>query len=431
MSKPATVPTHDTNGTLLTTPPSGILSDGYEPLDKPAAGWFNWLFYWITQWIAWLQTASPVFATTEAAYAALTGGDFGIVYENDKNYRLGIDTVGTAGGTAATDVSAICCNGTHVFYAHGAANPVMVARAALNTTVRTFTRTNAGTVARLLTNGTFLFAAYGTYVEAWTISTGASAWVYNHGATVYDIAIHSSRLCLVGASGTGTKHARGLLQSTGGVQWSYAHGSAVPSLYSVTAIPGAFVVAGDASTFASAANMRALAFLTGNDAANEGGTAADTTGVAWDKVQANTSLACALAGDRGGLWWINDTGNSVNILDRTTGSVLTSYTIAADLNQIVVDQDNVYVAADGADRAWCLDKHTLRPKWSYVAGDDVMCVATDGAAVFIGLGSTPATFGVWRLPRGNRPHPFRRPILGAGNTDEYALNSMDIMPDGD
>lgn len=428
MTKPATVPTHDTNGTLLTTPPSGILSDGYQALDKPAAGWFNWLFYWITQWIAWLQTAKPTFDTTEAAYDALTTGDWAWVYENDKNYRLGIDTVGTAGGTANTDVSAICVNGTHVFYAHGAANPIMVARAALNTTVRTFTRTNAGTVVKLLTNGTYLFAAYGNYVEAWTISTGASAWVYNHGAAVYDLAVHSSRLCLVGASGTGTKHARGLLQSTGGVQWSYAHGDATVTLFSVCAIPGAFVVAGNASTFASAANMRALAFLTGNDATNEGGTAADTTGVAWNAVQANDSVDRVLAGDRQGLWWFDDVANTAYVLDRYSGAVLTSYDIVDQVNGIAVDQDHLYVAGDA--RVWCLDKRTLRPRWAYPTTYDVDGVATDGAAVFVALGATPAN-GVLRLPRGNRPHPFRKSYLGASNPDEYELNTLLITPDQD
>ncbi len=53
--KPSTVPTFDTNVTNITTPASGLLDDGYPDDDIPTAANFNWLFYWLGQWCAYID----------------------------------------------------------------------------------------------------------------------------------------------------------------------------------------------------------------------------------------------------------------------------------------------------------------------------------------------------------------------------------------
>lgn len=437
MSKPATVPTHDTNGTLLTTPPSGILSDGYEPLDKPAAGWFNWLFYWVCQWVAYLQNTYPTFTTIESAYAALAAGERGIVFENDRAESLATGSVGT-GGTALAVVTALATSGTHVYYAHGAANPVRVTRATLGTVVTTYTRTNAGSVLRLLfvkdDSVEYIVAAYGQYVEAWNAETGTSLWVYDHGATVRDLAYQDNRLCLVGDAGTGTKHARALVISSGAVSWSYNHGA---NLLSVAAVSSAFVVAGVATGSASLANMRALAYSTGNDAANEGGTAADTTGVAWDVVQTNVPTSRTLAGDRTGLWWLDAAGKILYAVDVTTGATLGSYALSAALTpyELSIDQELALIGADaggGVGYALVVDKRSMQPRFRYrVSTGAVQRVISDGAALFLGQLAVSSGGGLRRIYRGNRPTVFFRPVMGSGNADRFALNAGRIVPDQD
>jgi hypothetical protein len=54
MSKPTVLPTWDTDVTNITVPSSALLEDGWPYDDIPTAANFNWLFYYITQWIDWM-----------------------------------------------------------------------------------------------------------------------------------------------------------------------------------------------------------------------------------------------------------------------------------------------------------------------------------------------------------------------------------------
>ncbi len=426
MGKPTTVPptwAYDAAADV-DTPPTQQRAIGWIAEDIPPAGWINYLYKWWSSWLDYLQGAYPGFDTLEDAYAGLTAGDAAIVYEADRNSIAGDEH--SDGGTAAAAVTAVCATGIDVVFADGG-DPKMVARADMDTVVRTFTKTNAGTVQKLVNDGSRLYAAYGNYVEAWNLSTGASVWVYDHGATVWDIAVYDGRLFLGGVSGTGAKEVRSINAEVGGAaQWSYNHNGTV---FSVTATHNRVIIAGAASGHASGAHMRALQHATGNDATNEGGTAADTTGVAWNRVMANAISANSLAADARGLWVVDDTANTVIRIDVALGTtVQTSATMTAiNANHgIAVDQDYVILGTD--DYVYALDRATLGTVWRhYFSGATARCVDSDGCAVYGGFSNVGGDQGVRRIYRGNRPHYFRRITIGGAGAERYQVNPRKIV----
>lgn len=426
------------SGAQITEPPAQRKEIGWVTAMLPPADYWNWWMNLVGQWLTHLSTGYPSYSTLEAAYADLPAGGVAWVDENDRDQLLnGAGGWATAGGTAGVSIVAVCATGTGILYAEASGgHPKLALRGTPQTVVQTYTKTNAGTVNALLFADNYVVAAYGNYVECWNYTTGASLWVYNHGASVYGLAYQGERVCLAGASGTGTKHARALVISTGSVSWSYAHGSAGVSLFSVTAIPGAFVIGGNASSFASGATLRALVYLTGADAANEGGTGADVAGIAWDKVSADLGTL-ALAGDRTGLWMQDTNTGTINRLDTTSGATLASYTVTSgwDTYAICVDQDNVYLAMDEGSLSangwvYCFDKVSIATKWRWKqSGDPVRSVTSDGCAVFAGVLVDAGENGLKRLYRGNKPHLFRRTTWGSSAAQRFDLNARLITPE--
>lgn len=434
MAKPSTdFPTWATDaGADIDTPPTQQQDLGWVEEDIPPAGWINWFWNLIGAWINWLSTTLPVFDTLEEAATEIAAGDLGIVFENDTEFLPGTKLLD--GATPAVALADVCVTGDGVLYAPtGAGSVSLTSRADLDTVIRTF---GAGIgVVRLCTDGIRVYAAYGNFVNAWTIATGVVAWAaaYDHGATVHDICVYGGRLFLVGGSGTGTKHARGLLAETGIAQWSYQHSSAVETLHSCIAVNGRLIVAGDTSTFGSAANVRALYYANGNDLANEGGTAADSTGNAWDQAFPNDINARRL---------LTTDGRRLFLGDETAGEILTVGIADGDVektkamagltfNALSADQDYVFLAATGGGVGHCyaFDAATLALAWNApYTGDDVAAVATDGAAVFIGLQAT-ALDPLQRLNRGNRAHTFRKPVIGGGGSDVFQVNPRVINPE--
>ncbi len=423
----------------IAEPADTAKDSGWKARIRPPHEWVNWWWNLVYQWITWLSTTYPTYDTPEDAYADLDDGEAAFVYEADRDKQVGFAGAShSSTGTASTACNALAVSGTHLFYAEGGGNPKMVPRSDIDTVTRTFTKTNAGTVQRLLfchSEGVqYLVAAYSTYVECWNASTGASLWVYDHGATVYDLAYLHNRLGIAGDTGTGSKEVRALLISSGVAQWSYQHNA---TAYSICSCGNAFVIAGNNSAHASGANMRALYFSNGADAANEGGTSADTNGVAWDKVQTNQSLDVHLVGDRKGLYWLDRVASTVNRLDPTNGDVLVSWAFDGswDSQRLALDHEFLLAAIDegGLTTGWCyaLDRTNLVPVWRWQGptGDPVRHVATDGSAVFVGVENTPS-LPVWRLYRGNRPHLFRKTTLGGFGTELYEIPAHLITPEG-
>ncbi len=95
MPKPGTVPTFDTTATNLVAPAALILSAGWADNEIPTARNHNWLFYWIGQWLAWLNAGDLGSATFEDVTITddLTVGD---------DVQIG-GSVSGAAGTAPVD----------------------------------------------------------------------------------------------------------------------------------------------------------------------------------------------------------------------------------------------------------------------------------------------------------------------------------------
>ncbi len=58
MPKPATVPTWNTDATNRTTPSAGQQASGYAVDAVPTSGEFNWLLFWLAEWVAYLDAAT-------------------------------------------------------------------------------------------------------------------------------------------------------------------------------------------------------------------------------------------------------------------------------------------------------------------------------------------------------------------------------------
>ena len=392
MSKPATTPTHDTNGTLLTTPPAGILSDGYQPLDKPAAGWFNWLFYWVCQWIAWLDVRTSTYSLLETLIAGTAIGETAELVETDATSSLPGSSISNfaAGGS----VLSLAVDGTYVYVAR-AAVVTRYTRAGVSTGV-TYTPTNAGTVVRVVTNGEVVVVAYGNYVEAFEI-TGASRWVVNHGAQVRDVCLTATFVYMVGAISANI-HVRALGISTGALSWSYRH-SAAGTVWSVASDGRSVFIGGTASSYATGANVRALNASNGRDAAADPPAAvADTDGLAWDKVAATDIISgAALAVDDERLYLGYQAAVTIETRAKLTGEVLATVTPPSTVTVVglAIDQDFLIVGGS-SDESFALAKRDLSTAWRY-NGTGAAIVTSDGAAAWIAYGST-----VYRVARGNR-----------------------------
>lgn len=405
---------------------------GWEPFQPQPAGQTNWIIQRMTEWINYLQGGgTSAYATLQAAAADLAVGEIGLVDENDMDNFPGQEV--ESGGTAGAECADLCVTGQYVVYCTDGVNdnPKLFERDDLDTVVRTFTKTNAGVTQCVISDGTNVYCAYGNYVEAWLISSGASLWVYDHGATVYCLAVYANTVAMGGAVGTGTKEVRGLSKSAGTASWSYRHNGTV---FSMCVANRALIIGGNASGHASGANLRALHWGTGNDFNNEGGTALDSTGTAWDKVMANAIIVRGLATDGKNLYVWQETANEVHVLGLTDGIDVASRAMPAhDGGNLAVDQDYLFIGGYTGVGAnlYALDKRTLATAWHNLdtTRGRFSGVATDGAGVFLAV--TTTAVGVkptLRVTRHNRPSKFLRPDLTVAGDHIYANNPRYLIP---
>jgi hypothetical protein len=405
-----------------TEPPTQRKQLGHQfklpPLFDEENYWKNLVYLWISA-----VKGAATFTDLETAVDALTDPITGpleytaIIDEYDCDNAPG--SVHTDVDTGAEVVSVDVTAASVVYLENAAAAGFAVERADCTTAIATYTKTaGAGTNYRIISDGRYTALAYGTFVELFNHTTGVSQWSYDHGGIVYDIAMDGVRLYLVGESGTGTKHARGITLATGVAAWSYQHtGVALDELWSVATNGRQVFVAGNISGYASGANLRALEASTGNDAANEGGTAADTTGSAWDAATPGVVAANErLATDGRRLYCGFGAAGAVQLEIRgcADGVVVASRSLGALVQSVAVDQDMVVVSTGviGATYpVFAFDKFTLAPLWRWyntAAGvPNNRSVASDGCAVFVGSVST-GTRSLSRIYRGNRPGVWRR-----------------------
>lgn len=417
MSRPASPPpTWATDPSAdIDTPPDQQQMDGWVAEDIPPAGWVNWFWNLVGDWLTFLSTAPTVYPTLEAAYADTSVEDLVLVDEVDAA-EGGIGGASVASGiTDGNDIRSVATSGKSVIYAQ-TVNLIELERRDFTTVIRTYTKTIAGSIVRCLSDGSTLWIVTSRYAEAFDMADGSSLWTYDFGATVSisDACLCRNRLVAAGFDSGAGVNVFTLNAITGALYWSFNHGEQVRA---VAAAGARVFLAGTASGYASGATLRALVLDSGAAATNEGGASVDATGTAWNAVQPDEQVhKFTLSTDGKALFCGLPSTAAVQIEARgcADGELVTSRTIAGyDVQCLAVDQGFLFAAmadAGSLGRTVALCRRTLAMAWSWLDGvRDHSCVAADGTAVFVGRAALVAgQAGLYRRVRGNRPQLFRR-----------------------
>ena len=402
-------------------PTDSQIAQGYPSGQPVPAEEFNWLAYMIGQGLL------PRFETLEEAVEGMSDSAGAAIEQACLVDEHDMDQApGTAHTTTDTsdDVDSVAVTAKSIILMHDGAGTIVSRERDTTTAVATYTKTNVGNNFKVCSNGEYVALAYGAFVELFDHDTGVSQWVHNNVSTVNDICMDGTHVYVAGQ--LAANQVKALTIAAGALTWSYDHNA---NLFSIATNGRQVFVAGTASGHGSAATMRALDAATGNDAANEGGTALDTTGAAWDlapnAIAANERLACD-----GRYLYAIDSGAAAHLTVRgcADGVTLTSRNIAGLANEhsIAVDQDLVLVAYDaaGVNIVGAFNKSDLSMTWNWQpAAGAINSVATDGTAVFTGY-DTGGGSSIARIYRGNRPGVWRRVDPG----DDYLPMRQLIVP---
>ena len=347
---------------------------GFDAGNVLTAGATNELFYELGEWVEWLAGPRGGYSSLEGAATAMSAGGTATIFENDTanlpgNFLAGYRTTGAT-------FSKIAATSDVIVVAESAASPTISVfdRASPGgAAVRTWTLTHPNFPTAMTLYGDLVAVCAGGYVELFRLSTGASLWVYNHGASILDVQISGDYTVICGAAGTGTKHAR-VLQTSNGTQLdSIDHGATL----NACAIYGRLVaVAGAPGTGAfNARGYRIVGTLT-----SLWSVAAATAGTLTTLRTDGRNLYTTEVGYAYTLSWAD--GSQISAQNILGGSVATSQWMA-------VDQGGVYVlSTDGTDtELQRLALGTLSCVWSSViaTGGVVatqVSIATDGARVW-------------------------------------------------
>lgn len=404
----------------IDTPTAARISVGFDGALPPTAGHLNWLLYWLCQWIGWLDTAPTVYVSQQTAIADTAVGEIAVVDETlaELYGHAGeaIANYATAGKAAGNDLIDMSADGKWIWYAEVGSAIRGQLRSAPGVDAITISKTNAGTISRIVSDGYIVVVAYGQYVEAFLASTGASLWVYDHGAVflIHDICLQFTYVLAVGERGTGNVTCRLLNRATGASVATYDHNATVRACCWAN---GRYYIAGAASGYASGATLRALnESLQGATA--EAGTA-DTTGRAWDIVQTDAQTRTGtLASDGRYLYGGLATAAAVQLERRnliTGASESTADLGTHTVQRLAVDQGGLVIATidtGAADRgyAWGFVRDSLSPAWRYqhTAGRNLDTITTDGSRIWVGAEIAAAENGIQSIARGAGPTIFRR-----------------------
>ena len=446
MARPTSLPQWaDGAGADVSEPPSSRKALGWVAGLIPPAGHQNWWQKLVFDWLTWLQLAPVRFSSQEEAVAATESGDLCYVGEEPAT-GIGVDagetldTYATAGKAAGTDLVDVAVTGSHVYYLEaGVAGLIRVAtRADPETVVFSATRTNAGTGRRIVCDGVYLLLCYGQWLECFSATTGASLWVYDHGADVHDAVLLGTFAYLTGAVGTGTFTTRKLSLAAGAVTTSRNHGA---TTYALCAAASRLFIAGTATTLPTlTTTLRALNIDDLSDATGECG-AADTTGRAWDAVatQALNRSGTLTSDGRQLFIGYREPVSTVEAIDVTTGAVLatgaldTSYSVGAmRCNRLTVDRGWLLAACidvgPGADRghvhAFSL-RGTFARVWFHrnANGNYLESVCSDGSRIWTALQIAVGENALLTIARGGPPAAFRRMTWGSGADAEWRIPS--------
>jgi len=394
------------------------ISQGYPEGEPVPAEEFNWALYMIGRGLmmSFDDLAAAVQGMTDGSGTPIEKSCLAL--EGDTDQEPGSLAFAIDEGSGNIGLASIDVDGEYVFYLvfDAATDPVAVLRDLSNTAAPsiTYARSFIGTGQRIVSNGKYVAVAYGTFVEVFNRATAVLVWSHNHLATVYDIAIDGTNLYLVGATSAGIE-AKAFTLAAGAAVWTYAHGS---DLHSCATDGKRVFVSGLAAPAGSLSTLRCLVASSANDAANEGGTALDATGTAWDAIQATTITAGQRMTTDGRSLWIAYPGAAAAQIERRAcgdGTILASETSGDTMAGIAHDHELVYAITNSGppNEIRAFDRETLGQVWKYYnphGNADLMdCVTSDGARVFFGavnvVGAAPT---VGRLYRGNRPSSWLR-----------------------
>jgi hypothetical protein len=423
-----------TSGTA-TKPSSARIASGWSAGEKPTDAHVNYLFQQAFRQLS--EMGARRFASLDDASVGLTDAATNlpiyttcILDERDTDQRPGAVHTSVAG---AANVGAVVCTGESIIVIEGVAAAATFKEYTRGLAlIQTFAPSHAMAAPyAIATNGRHVVAAYmdglgAFWVECWLRSSGASLWTYDHGNGITDICLDGTRVYVVGSAGVGAHEARALNLTTGALVWAYAHGA---TLYKCATDGSRCYIAGLAAPAGSLSHVRALTAEAGEDAANEGGTAADTSGRAWDGgITLNDyTNAGGMATDGRHLWVTMLNGsNYLQIMECSYGTILTTpMTAALPSTPSGIALDHAFVLVAFAGQISAFDKVTLARAWTRVhAVGNVYSVATDGCAVFQGAQTGGGGLTLTRIYRGNRAGVWRR----VNPTDNYLPYRQILIP---
>lgn len=381
---------------------SGWLTDGF---DVPPAGEDNWLQNTVYEWLVNFAGGAARYDSPDVAIGgsvtsrALVVGETCIVDEHDLDQQPGTEK-DTLSLPAQTVVS-VDVDGERVLIATTTVNTVRAYDRDIGTLLQTYTQTGlAAANVRVVTDGTYVIAAYGNLIECWN-RAGTSQWVFDWTAPVNDICT-DGRYVYFAADDVGGNAAGALpIAGPAATVWTLAHN-------------GANLEAADCdgtrAFFAGAAGLGGIHMQ-----------AADAlTGVQiWGVILPNA------VPDNG---VIASDGHYVYVAARTdltrrsllTGALIDTEVFTTDVYGVAVDQSYVYAAiATGAgaddDFVFAMHKRNIIERiWGFkktVGGTDhtPLCIASDGCRIYIGQNDN-ASGGtdLSSVYRGNRPGIWRR-----------------------
>lgn len=370
--RPADIPEWATDAAALITTPSGAKQIlGWIAGEIPPAGAFNWFQKFVHKWVEYIDAGRPrTFDTLEEATAVSTAGKPILVHEYDP--ALGFMEVTHQGDLgayvpAASEVKAVTCTGVYVAVSSGAV--VMVFNRTLGTQIGGMAQADTlalagapdGTITLVTATRVKRFSTADlgvTWVEDWTKTLAAVAGVDTNGLYT----------AVVGLQMTGTTDLRILNHADGTTHASYTHGTT-----------GLLAVAVD-DTYAYAVGEPAS---TGGYTLRKFDMAASTL-AASSAAHAQNLLAVAV-NDRfvfaGG---VADTGVTLRAYAKGDLALIWSKSIgAAGVTALHCDQDYLYVGDGNGDTVFVLDPTTGALVYTKTMSDSVDGLYSDGVSLFV------------------------------------------------
>lgn len=258
-----------------------------------------------------------------------------------------------------------------------------------DTVVHTLTLTNSGNIAALEVFGNYAAVAYGNYVEVFSIVTGASLWVYNHGGTVNAVTMNGPFLVLGGVAGSGGAKLRILYLTSGVLIDSY---SAVPTVYAIGMYGNMIYVGTDFSVF----NLAAIGI--------------DYTGAFNASPLWTTAVGAADIGllkTDGYRTYVSEViGSDLYCINNTDGSTINTIGFGIAIDSMAIDQGGIYIHCTdpSSPLLYRITLQDLSLVWKANVITQSAAITCDGCRVWVG--GRGGGNGILRYYRGNCPQRF-------------------------